>query len=137
MDLLKAFDIINHDPLIAKLKTLGFSFNTLSHIYLQNNMRKLEKITHSVEEILADVPKSSILGPLLSIILQNKIFFFWEQTFLCNYTKYNVFFLCLWFRPRWSWRKLGSKLIKAMWMVLWKLYLQSLNKCHMRRGIQG
>lgn len=76
MDLLKAFDIINDDLLIAKLKTLGFSFNTLSHIYLQNNMRKLEKITHSVEEILADVPKSSILGPLLFIILRNKISFF-------------------------------------------------------------
>ena len=81
MDLLKAFDTINHDLLIAKLKTLGFSFNTLSHIYLQNNMRKLEKITHSVEEILADVPKSSILEPLLSIISRNKISFFENRPF--------------------------------------------------------
>ena len=44
MDLSKAFDTINHELMLAKLKTYGFSTNALSlmHSYLKNRKQKVE-----------------------------------------------------------------------------------------------
>ena len=44
MDLLRAFDTINHDLMLVKLKAYGFSFNALKlmHSYLKNIKQKVQ-----------------------------------------------------------------------------------------------
>ena len=68
-DLLKAFDCICHDLLIAKLNAYGFDRNTLKLIYdyLSDSAQKT-KIGSSFSaylDIIYGVPHGSILGPLL------------------------------------------------------------------------
>ena len=69
MDLLKAFDTINHSFLHAKLKTYGFSLTFLR--LMQNYLCKLFEETTINEsfinwtEIMTGVLQGSILRPLL------------------------------------------------------------------------
>ena len=69
MDLSKAFDTINHDLLLAKLKTYGFSLNAvkLMRSYLKNRKQQVQINHKSSSEniVIAGVPQGSIDGPLL------------------------------------------------------------------------
>ena len=63
MDLSKAFDTINHDLLLAKLKAYGFSLNAveLMRSYLKNRKRVQINNKFSSENIvIARVPQGSI-----------------------------------------------------------------------------
>ena len=61
MDLSKAFDTINHDFLIAKLKVYGFSKEALSLMksYLKNRKQKLQinNKFSSERDVIAGVPQ--------------------------------------------------------------------------------
>ena len=79
MDLSKAFDILNHDLLIAKLYAYGFSKTALRLIksYLTNRWQRT-KINNSYSswiELLLGIPQGSILVPLLFNIYLNDLFF--------------------------------------------------------------
>ena len=67
MDLFKAFDILNHDLLIAKLKAEGFSKNSLNYIqsYLRNRLQRTNVNNNFSlwKYIFAGVPQGSMLGP--------------------------------------------------------------------------
>ena len=67
-DLSKAFDCLNHDLLITKLKAHGLSFPTfrLIHDYLLNRKQRTRKNnSYSTSiEIVFGVPQRSMLGPL-------------------------------------------------------------------------
>ena len=66
MDLSKAFDILYHDLLIAKLEAYGFSENSLNYIqsYLRSGLQRTNVINFSLwEDIFSGVPRGSILGP--------------------------------------------------------------------------
>ena len=67
-DLLKAFDCIVHDFLLAKLSTHGFDYNSLKLINSFLSDRKYRtKIGSSFSsylDLLVGVPQRSILGPL-------------------------------------------------------------------------
>jgi len=69
MDLSKAFDTINHELLIAKLKAYGFSNAALTFIssYLSDRWQhtKINNSFSSWTELLQGVPQGSVLGPLL------------------------------------------------------------------------
>ena len=68
-DLPKAFDIIRHDLLIAKLAAYGFDSHSLSLVFSYLSERKQKIKIHnsysSYAHIACGVPQGSILGPLL------------------------------------------------------------------------
>ena len=83
MDLSKAFDTINHDLLIAKLKAYGFYKEALKLMksHLKNRKRKVQinNKFSSERDIIAEVQQGSIDGPLLFNLFINDLVFFIEQ----------------------------------------------------------
>ena len=82
-DLLKEFDCLSHELLIAKLDAFGFDKKSLQlvHNYLSNRKQR-NKINHSYSfwrEISHGIPQVSILGPLLFNISICNMFYFLED----------------------------------------------------------
>ena len=77
LDLSKAFDTLNHEILLSKLKHYGLSDTPLKWFsdYLSNRKQYVEvdNIKSSNADINTGVPQGSILGPLLFIIYMNDI----------------------------------------------------------------
>ena len=89
MDLSKAFDSLNHELLLAKLKTYGLDSNSVSFMksYLTNRLQR-SKTNNSFSKwgkVLNGIPKGSILGPLLFNIFLNDIFLSLQKGDLTNY----------------------------------------------------
>ena len=96
MDLSKAFDTINHDLLLAKLKAYGFSHNALAFVlsYLKSRSHRanINNNFSTWGEIIARVSQGSILGHLLFNTLINGIFYFKDKSYLSNYADDNVLY---------------------------------------------
>ena len=77
LDLRKAFDLVDHEILIHKLKLYHFSENTvkLFESYLSNRHQliKIKNLKSDILSIKSGVPQGSILGPLLFLLYMNDI----------------------------------------------------------------
>ena len=75
IDLQKAFDTIDHQILLKKMKYLGFSKNTITWFksYLCERKFKIGINTSysSSASLLCGVPQGSILGPILFLLYIN------------------------------------------------------------------
>ena len=89
MDLSKAFDSLNHESLIAKLKCQGLEQHAVEFFrsYLSScyHCCKINNTLGGWRKIIADVPQESILDPLLFNTSINDIFFKKKNASLGNY----------------------------------------------------
>ena len=77
IDLKKAFDTVNHDILISKLKGLGLKGNAILWLedYLKGRSQfvQIESVQSSYQAVTIGVPQGSNLGPLLFLFYINDI----------------------------------------------------------------
>ena len=96
MDLSKAFDTINHDLLLAKLKAYGFSLNAVKLMYSYLKSRKqqvqINNKFSSENKVIAGVPQGSTDGPSLFNLFIDDLFFFIQYCTLRNYADDNNLF---------------------------------------------
>ena len=93
MDLSKAFDLIPHNLLLAKLAAYGIRNESLTLLqsYLQDRSQrvKIENITSDSVSVTRGVPQGSVLGPLLFNVFLNDLFYFIKVAKLSNYADDN------------------------------------------------
>ena len=96
VDLSKAFDTINHDLLLTKLKAYGFSKQALSFMcsYLKNRRQRVQinNKFSSLKEVMVRVPQGSIDGSLLLNLFINDLFLFICFSTLSSYADDNNLF---------------------------------------------
>ena len=98
MDLLKAYDCLPHDLLLAKLQAYGFSKESirlfLSYLTNRTQRIKIGSTFSHWKNVLKGIRQGSIPGPLLFNIFMNDLFFFSAKCEICNFADDNNLYSC-------------------------------------------
>ena len=93
MDLSKAFDLVPHDLLLAKLSAYGISTHSsnLPKSYLTNHEQRVrvEEVTSDTSYVNSNVPQGSVLGSSLFNVFINDLFYFVKESKLSSYADDN------------------------------------------------
>ena len=77
VDFRRAFDVINHNPLLKKLSVYGASPDRgawfLSYLKERRKFVKLGHITYEPKPVRQGVPQGSNLGPVLVLLFVNHV----------------------------------------------------------------
>ena len=126
----KAFDTINHELLLAKLRVYGFSINALDLIccHLKNGKQSVQINNNfsSAKHIHAGVPQGSINGSLWSNLFINDSVSFLTDTFLSNYADDNNLYSVG--KDRNIIKNLLQKNLRALTECLFKNYMVLIQK---------
>ena len=95
-DLKKAFDTVNHEILIYKLKHLGISGNLLfwldNYLSQRKQQTKANGVISETEMVNCGVPQGSILGPLLFLVYINDVQKVCENVKICLFADDTVIY---------------------------------------------
>ena len=98
MDVAKAFDVLNHSLLLAKLDVYRFYLKSTTFIqsYLKKRMQKFNENNKfsAWDDIYNGVPQGLILGPFLFSIFNNDRFSFLTTCNMYNYADDNTLYAC-------------------------------------------
>ena len=94
MDLSKAFNVIPHGLLIAKLKAYGYDDNVVKlircYLYDRKQCVKIDNMRSEWTVTNMGVPQGSILGPTLFNVFLNDLFFIMKEANIYNYADDNT-----------------------------------------------